>query len=49
METVVPWVPYLFEGVAQVVSDRVARFTFAQSGFVLLPAYDQIALKEGSS
>jgi peptide/nickel transport system substrate-binding protein len=49
METVVPWVPYLFEGFAQVVSERVARFTFVQSGFVLLPAYDQIALKEGSS
>jgi peptide/nickel transport system substrate-binding protein len=49
METVVPWVPYLFEGFAQVVSDRVARFTFSQSGFVLIPAFDQIALKEGSS
>jgi peptide/nickel transport system substrate-binding protein len=48
METVVPWVPYLFEGYAQVVSSRVARFTFTQSGFVLLPAFDQIALKEGS-
>jgi peptide/nickel transport system substrate-binding protein len=49
METVVPWVPYLFEGFAQVVSNRVSRFTFTQSGFVLLPAFDQIALKQGSS
>ena len=49
METVVPWVPYLYDGFAQVVSDRVARFTFSQSSFVLLPAFDQIALKEGSS
>ncbi|MGZ8707589.1 MAG: ABC transporter substrate-binding protein [Gaiellaceae bacterium] len=48
METVVPWVPYLFEGGAQVVSNRVARFAFAQSGFVLIPAFDQIALKPGS-
>ncbi len=48
MEKVVPWVPYLFEGYAQVVSNRVARFTFAQSGFVLIPAFDQIALKRGS-
>jgi ABC-type transport system substrate-binding protein len=45
METVAPWVPFLFEGGAQVVSSRVARFSFAQSGFVLLPAFDQIALK----
>jgi peptide/nickel transport system substrate-binding protein len=48
METVVPYVPYLFEGFAQVVSSRVARFSFAQSSFVLVPAFDQIALKEGS-
>jgi ABC-type transport system substrate-binding protein len=48
METVVPWVPFLFEGAVQVVSSRVARFTFTQSGFALLPAFDQIALKEGS-
>jgi peptide/nickel transport system substrate-binding protein len=48
MERVVPYVPYLFEGSAQVVSERVARFTFAQSNFVLIPAFDQIALKEGS-
>jgi peptide/nickel transport system substrate-binding protein len=48
MEKVVPYVPYLFEGFAQVVSNRVARFTFSQSGFVLMPAFDQIALKPGS-
>jgi peptide/nickel transport system substrate-binding protein len=48
MERVVPWVPYLFEGFAQVVSDRVARFTFSQSSFVLMPAFDQIALEEGA-
>lgn len=48
METVVPWVPYLFEGQFQAVSNRVARFTFTQSGFVLIPAFDQIALKPGS-
>ena len=49
MEKVVPWVPYLFEGAAQTVSNRVARFAFAQSGLVLMPAFDQIALKPGSS
>lgn len=48
MEKVVPWVPYLFEGGHQTVSNRVARFAFAQSGFVLVPAFDQIALKRGS-
>ena len=48
METVVPWVPYLFEGQFQAVSNRVARFTFTQSGFFVLPAFDQIALKPGS-
>ena len=48
MEKVVPWVPYLFEGGHQTVSNRVARFAFAQSGFVLMPAFDQIALKRGS-
>jgi peptide/nickel transport system substrate-binding protein len=48
MERVVPWVPYLFEGSAQVVSDRIARFTFAQSSFVLMPAFDQVALKSGA-
>ncbi len=45
MEEVVPLVPYLFEGRAQVVSDRVARFAFAQSSQVMMPAFDQIALK----
>jgi hypothetical protein len=49
MERVVPWVPYLFEGNVQAVSDRVARFKFTQSSLVLLPAFDQIALKEGST
>jgi peptide/nickel transport system substrate-binding protein len=49
METVVPWVPYLFDGSTQAVSNRVSRFTFAQSGFLLMPAFDQIALKPGSS
>jgi peptide/nickel transport system substrate-binding protein len=48
METVVPWVPYLFEGSVQVVSDRVSRFTFSQSSPVMMPAFDQIALKPGS-
>src|SRR3954470_13942891 len=48
MEKVVPWVPYLFEGGAQTVSSRVARFAFAQSAFILQPAFDQIALKRGS-
>jgi peptide/nickel transport system substrate-binding protein len=49
MEKIVPYVPYLFEGSAQVVSERVARFTFAQSSFVMAPAFDHIALKEGTS
>lgn len=48
MEEVVPIVPYLFDGVAQVVSRRVARFTFAQSSIFEMPAFDQIALKPGS-
>jgi peptide/nickel transport system substrate-binding protein len=47
METVVPWVPYLFEGGTQAVSNRVSRFTFSQSSF-FMPAFDQIALKPGS-
>ena len=47
MEKVVPWVPYLFEGGTQVVSNRVSRFTFSQSSF-FMPAFDQIALKPGS-
>ena len=49
MEKVVPWVPYLYEGGAQVVSARVARFRFSQSSIFPLPAFDQIALEEGSS
>jgi peptide/nickel transport system substrate-binding protein len=48
MERVVPYVPYLFEGAAQVVSARVVRFTFSQSSLVMIPAFDQIALKDGS-
>jgi peptide/nickel transport system substrate-binding protein len=48
METVVPWVPYLFDGAYQVVSNRVSRFTFSQSSLVMIPAFDQIALKPGS-
>jgi peptide/nickel transport system substrate-binding protein len=49
MERIVPWVPYVFEGSAKVVSSRVARFTFSQASFALMPAFDQIALKQGSS
>jgi peptide/nickel transport system substrate-binding protein len=48
METVVPLVPYLFDGFTQVVSSRVSRFTFSQSSFVMMPALDRIALKSGS-
>ena len=48
MEQVVPWVPYLFEGGAAIVSERVARFSFAQVGGAM-PAFDQIALAKGSS
>lgn len=48
METVVPMVPYLFDGFTQAVSNRVSRFTFSQSGYVLMPAFDRIALKQGS-
>jgi peptide/nickel transport system substrate-binding protein len=48
METVVPWVPYLFDGSIQVVSNRVSRFTFSQSSVFMMPAFDQIALKPGS-
>ncbi len=49
MERVVPWVPYVFEGAAQVVSSRVARFTFAQSSIFPLPAFDRIALEKGAA
>jgi peptide/nickel transport system substrate-binding protein len=48
MEKVVPWVPYLFDGFATVVSRRVTRFTYAQSNLILMPAFDRIALKRGS-
>ncbi len=48
METVVPWVPYLFEGTARTVSPRVAKFALTQSSFALPPSLDRIALKPGS-
>ena len=48
METVVPWVPYLFEGSARTVSPRVAKFALTQSSFALPPSLDRIALKPGS-
>jgi peptide/nickel transport system substrate-binding protein len=48
METVVPWVPYLFDGFRHAVSNRVSRHRFSQSSFVMMPAFDQIALKPGS-
>jgi len=45
MEDVVPWVPYLYEANAQLVSNRVVGFSFDQS--VAMPALDRIALKPG--
>jgi peptide/nickel transport system substrate-binding protein len=47
MEDVVPWVPYLYEANAQLVSNRLAAFSFDES--VAMPALDQIALKQGSA
>jgi hypothetical protein len=46
MEDVVPWVPYLYEANAQLVSNRVAGFSFDQS--VAMPALDRIALKRST-
>jgi peptide/nickel transport system substrate-binding protein len=43
MDHVVPWVPYIDEAHLDLVSSRVARFSFDQS--VAMPALDQIALK----
>ncbi len=43
MEDVVPWVPYLYEADPELVSNRVAGYSFDQS--VAMPALDQIALK----
>jgi peptide/nickel transport system substrate-binding protein len=47
MTEVVPWVPYLLPAHAQVVSERVLRYSFDQ--FVGLPALDRIALAPGSA
>jgi len=46
MTEVVPWVPLWFPSHAQVVSERVARYSFDQ--FVGLPALDRIALDPGA-
>jgi peptide/nickel transport system substrate-binding protein len=46
METIVPWVPTTVHNRQRLVSERVARFTYAQ--FTTLPALDQIALKPGT-
>jgi peptide/nickel transport system substrate-binding protein len=46
MEDVVPWVPYIAETHVDLVSSRLASFSFDQS--VALPALDQIALKRGT-
>ncbi len=43
MEDVVPWVPYLYEANAQLISNRVGGFSFDES--VAMPALDQVALK----
>ena len=42
METVVPWVPYVFENKVLLVSDTVDAYTFDQ--FAAEPALDRIAL-----
>jgi peptide/nickel transport system substrate-binding protein len=47
MDEVVPWVPFLFEQTAQVVSPRVEHYKIDQ--FVGWPALDQIALRPESS
>jgi peptide/nickel transport system substrate-binding protein len=46
MTEVVPRVPYIFTANAQVVSERVIRYSFDQ--FASLPALDRIALAPGS-
>jgi peptide/nickel transport system substrate-binding protein len=42
MERVVPWIPYVVESHEDLISNRVAHFSFDQS--VSMPALDQIAL-----
>lgn len=46
MNNIVPWVPFLFEQTAVVVSSRMEHYELDQ--FVGYPALDQIALKLGS-
>jgi hypothetical protein len=46
MEQAVPWVPYEFAETREMVSPRVASYSFDQ--FTSLPALDRIALKPGS-
>lgn len=46
MTEIVPWVPYMFQEHAVVVSERVVEYSFDQ--FANLPALDQIALAPGS-
>jgi peptide/nickel transport system substrate-binding protein len=46
MTEVVPWVPYMFVNFVQVVSERVAAYSFDQFGGQ--PALDRIALAPGS-
>jgi hypothetical protein len=43
MERVVPWVPFIAGKQFHVVSERVARFSIAQS--TTMPALDRVALE----
>ncbi len=47
METVVPWVPYVFENKVVLVSDTVVAYTFDQ--FAVEPALDHIALSSDAA
>jgi peptide/nickel transport system substrate-binding protein len=47
MEEVVPWVPYLHGTAVRVVSNRVLEYVY--DAFALAPAFDRIALREGSN
>lgn len=47
METVVPWIPWMFQTETRLVSSRVVSYSFDQ--FANEPALDQIALAPGSS
>jgi len=44
MEDVTPWIPYLFDNIVVVASDRIVAWSFDQ--FAGLPAIDRLALEQ---